>query len=82
MRVHGSLENVLILEILAAMVLVRKFRNAGNRRDSKCPLLAKTEPEPMVRPTGVRFQGMSSRYACSEMTVSHPTQHAAHQLER
>ena len=44
MRVWDSLENVLILEILAAVVPVRKFLDAGNRCGNKCSLLAKTEP--------------------------------------
>ena len=44
MRVYDRLENVLMLEILAAVVPVREFLNAGNRRGNKCPLLAKTEP--------------------------------------
>ena len=45
MRVQDSLENVLILEILAAVVPVRKLPNAGNRCENKPPLLAKTEPK-------------------------------------
>ena len=37
MGVWDSLENVLILKILAAVVPVRKFRNAGNRRGNTDP---------------------------------------------